>query len=872
MTDLSDAFPGSRCRYLTLLSGLVLLQALLAVSQAAVPSAITGDGTLGTMVTQSGTIYTITEGTRPGNGPNLFHSFDRFSVGTGDTARFSGPTGITNILSRVTGGQPSAIDGRLQSTMPGANLYLLNPSGVLFGPNAVLDVGGSFHVSTADYLRFGDGATFAANLGQASVLTVAPPTAFGFLGQTPAPITIQGSALKVPEGNALSVVGGDLTMTGGTLHALSGRIQLVSVASPGEVGFSRLELAPELQVDSLTRLGRLALSQGALLDASGNGGGTVLLRGGHFLMDGSSIHANTLGDLDGASVGIDIRVAAEAVIVNQAGITTESLGAGHAGELRLVASSVHLDDSFLGSIPSSISGTAGNIDVRVGRLTLTDGARISSDAHNTGPAGDVTIMATDAILLAGHRITFPFGPNSPIPRVSQISSQFIGEGPGGRVVIVTPSLRMDEGLILANSTGRGGDIEVRVGRLTLTEGAQIGSNSVAGQGGDLLLTATESATIAGQSHTAELPAGASSRDGRAPSGVFSQTIGLGNGGRVSITTPRLSMAEGSRVAVDTGSDGRAGDIHLQVGTLSIASGAQITSSSGFTQLLLLHVGTGPGGNITIAAEDVVSIAGQNSGLFSETKGPGRGGDIALQAGKLRLTDGAMISATSFGLGNAGNLHLAATEVSLRGHSTITTAAAQASGGNMALRAGLLLLLEESTLSASVAGGPETVGGTLTLDAPFIISEGSQISAKAFAGRGGTISLGAEVFLADPASVVSASSELGISGTVAIQAPVTSLSGTLAPLPQAFVSAVALLPVRCAARWSGGKASSLVLGGRGGLPLEPGSVLPSPLALGEQLMADLTVTGAPSRQESIARFALLAGHEKTFPRLAGDCAH
>jgi hypothetical protein len=167
-------------------------------------------------------------------------------------------------------------------------------------------------------------------------------------------------------------------------------MQLASVASPGEVVFSPLDLAPDLHVDSFTRLGRLELSQSAFLEASGHGGGTVLMRGGRFLVGGSLIHANTLGDLEGASVGIDIRVAAEAVIVNQAGITTASMGAGRAGELRLMASSVHLDNAFLGSIPSSISGTAGTIDVRVGRLTLTRGARISSDAHNVGPAGDVT--------------------------------------------------------------------------------------------------------------------------------------------------------------------------------------------------------------------------------------------------------------------------------------------------------------------------------------------------------------------------------------------------------------------------------------------------------------------------------------------------
>jgi filamentous hemagglutinin family protein len=185
--------------------------------------------------TFTGSTHTITGGTRPNNGPNLFHSFDRFSIGTGDTVTFTGPAGIANILSRVTGGQRSEIDGRLQSTIPGANLFLLNPSGVLFGPNASLAVSGSFHVSTADVLRFADEAKFFTSLGQASVLTVASPAAFGFLGSDPAPITLQGLMIAVPTGRAVSVVGGDITMAGGTLQAAAGQLQLVSVASPSAV-------------------------------------------------------------------------------------------------------------------------------------------------------------------------------------------------------------------------------------------------------------------------------------------------------------------------------------------------------------------------------------------------------------------------------------------------------------------------------------------------------------------------------------------------------------------------------------------------------------------------------------------------------------
>jgi large exoprotein involved in heme utilization and adhesion len=143
------------------------------------------------------------------------------------------------------------IDGFLPSKIDGANFYLLNPSVVLFGPNAILDVSGSFHVSTADFLRFTDEAKFSVYMGQESVLTVASPTAFGFLGNYPAAITLQGGFLqggflRVSEGKALSVAGGDVQVVGGWLKTPRGRIQLASMASPGEVMFSRLELAPDL--------------------------------------------------------------------------------------------------------------------------------------------------------------------------------------------------------------------------------------------------------------------------------------------------------------------------------------------------------------------------------------------------------------------------------------------------------------------------------------------------------------------------------------------------------------------------------------------------------------------------------------------------
>jgi len=213
-------------------SVLLFLSSLPMISQAQ----ITLDGSLGYRGALHGPNYTISDKVGQIRGSNLFHSFGQFNLSKGESATFTGPNTIANILSRVTGGSPSNIDGTIRSQIPKANFYLINPSGVMFGPNASLDVSGSFHVSTADYLRLADGATFSAHPAVPTVLSVAPPAAFGFLGPTPAAVSIQGSALHVPPGQTLSVIGGDVEIVGGVLVAAGGRINLASVATAGEVG------------------------------------------------------------------------------------------------------------------------------------------------------------------------------------------------------------------------------------------------------------------------------------------------------------------------------------------------------------------------------------------------------------------------------------------------------------------------------------------------------------------------------------------------------------------------------------------------------------------------------------------------------------
>jgi large exoprotein involved in heme utilization and adhesion len=205
--------------------------------------------------------------------------------------------------------------------------------------------------------------------------------------------------------------------------------------------------------------------------------------------------------------------------------------------------------------------------------------------------------------------------------------------------------------------------------------------------------------------------------------------------------------------------------------------------------------------------------------------------VTLQARRVDLTDGATIAAASTGAGNAGNITITSQDSFLSTHGSVVTRATQADGGNIQITAPHFLRLRDSAITAEVGGGAMTVGGNITVDPQFVVLQNSQISANAFEGKGGNIHIQAQqVFLADPASTVSASSEKGINGQVNIQTPVTNLSGSLVPLPQAFARPATLLSTRCAERLRAGTVSSLVVRGRDGVPPHPGGVVPLLLAL------------------------------------------
>jgi hypothetical protein len=248
-----------------------------------------------------------------------------------------------------------------------------------------------------------------------------------------------------------------------------------------------------------------------------------------------------------------------------------------------------------------------------------------------------------------------------------------------------------------------------------------------------------------------------------------------------------------------------------------------------------------------AAADSLVISEPGSGIFTGSQGSGLGGDLLIQVRNLQLTEDAAISAQSSGSGNAGTIRLVITDTFLSEGGSVTTEAAQASGGNIEMIAQDIVRLQDSLITATVRGGPGTVGGNIIIDAEFVIMENSQIVSNAFRGRGGDISITAEALLQDSTSVVSAialDSEVGIDGEVDIRAPIADLSETVTALSQDFKQAAALLRQRCAERLREGEISSFVLAGRDGVPLEPDGLLPDPLVQEPPIGASLSSVGSP----------------------------
>ncbi|MEP7153315.1 MAG: hypothetical protein ABI856_16555, partial [Nitrospira sp.] len=273
---------------------------------------------------------------------------------------------------------------------------------------------------------------------------------------------------------------------------------------------------------------------------------------------------------------------------------------------------------------------------------------------------------------------------------------------------------------------------------------------------------------------------------------------------------------------------RPASVTMTADTITVTNSPKINTDS---------AGGAPAGQIALTAKNLTLDHG--SVVSTSSSGTGSGGPIAITGSEgVFVKNGSTITANSSGQGNAGNITIHAGAQFLSHNSAITTEAAQASGGSIFIQATDSIRLINSQLNTSVQGGPDTSGGNITLDPAVVTLQNSQVRADAVQGNGGNINIIAGTFLVDPTSVVSASSQFGLSGSVNIQSPLSNLSGTMATLPQQPLQGQNLMRQRCAAQVNG-QLSSLVVAGRDALPVEPGGWLMSPLAFSSDISAPVT---------------------------------
>ncbi|WP_276751701.1 beta strand repeat-containing protein [Chlorogloeopsis fritschii] len=540
----------------------------------------------------------IDDGTTRGS--NLFHSFAEFNVGANRGVYFSNPAGIENILTRVTGTNRSNIQGRL-GVLGNANLFFINPNGIIFGPNARLDVGGSFIGSTADSIQFADGSLFSTKVAESTpLLTVSIPVGLQ-MRANPESITMQGvsgffSSLRglgliVPPGKTLALVGGDITLEGAFLNAPGGRIELGSVAGNSLVNLSPTNQGWTVNYQGVKNFRNIQISRSFVdISIEDNSGipvipdkGNIAIRASVLDIGRSSIvRANTFTSAPGGDINIDVQ---RLTIREGAFVSSRAFDSGAAGNLTVNASEeVQVIGTTSGLFVSGLStsseqgatGAAGNLTINTSKLLVRDGAVVSTDTYGSGQGGNLTVNATDEI-------------------------QVIGTSPRGQ----SPTKLSTSAL--PGSTGTAGDLTINTATLIVRDGAQIGAGTFgAGNGGNLTVNASKKVLLTGSSIT-----------GQFPSGLFTsaQPGSTGAAGDITINTPTFKIQDGAGISVRSRGKGFAGNLNINADSIRLENKGTITAEAS----------SGSGGDIYLNVQDYLLMGDES--IISATALDGDGGNI-----------------------------------------------------------------------------------------------------------------------------------------------------------------------------------------------------------------------------------------------------
>ena len=528
-------------------------------------------------------------------GSNLFHSFRDFNIPEGQSLYFQNPIDIRNIIGRVTGRSPSNLEGTLGVSGGTANVFLINPNGIIFGANARLDVKGSFVATTASAIQFGTQGFFSSSAPESPSLLTVNPSALLFNQVAHAPIDNRSTALldsgrqglQVPEGQSLLLVGGNVNLAGGGVNAAGGRVELGAVAGTGTVALSLDNNDLSLSFPATLDRADISLTNGATVNTSGERGGSIQIWGRRvFINSGAQVAAFTKGAEPGGSLAVN------------ASESLELIGSVRFGNL---------------STLSSGDGKAGDLIISTRNLRVLDGAQIFAGTLGNGSGGQLIVNASESAEVAG---IDSIGGGS-----SNLSNFTGGAGQAGNLTVNTKRLIVRDGGLLSTQSILVRDKSFRVISLS------------SGEGGNLTINASDSVELIRQGF------------------ILASTEGNpGNPGNITINTNRLIVQDESGIGASSGGAGNAGNIVVQARSVALKNQSQIGATTtesqggnitlqGVNRLLLRQgssisttAGTdqagGDGGDITIDAKFIVAVPQEDSNITANAF-LGRGGNVRI---------------------------------------------------------------------------------------------------------------------------------------------------------------------------------------------------------------------------------------------------
>lgn len=772
---------------------------------------------------------------------NLFHSFEQLSLGVGETLRFTGSAAIENLVARVTGGAASIIEGVIRSDLPNANLFLMNPAGLRFvgvesGARDPVVTPRSFFASTADALQFSDGRVFAALGGEDVSLLVATPSAWGFDGGGIGSIEVSRARfLQVDEGETLSLVASDITVTdGSTLQAPGGRVDLAALGRADAVvplgldAFSVVGLDPDalggIRIDAGVESGSSLRTGTDVIGRADDPLGRVVIRGGSLqVLEASSIVSS--GQAVVGTPAIDIEVAGAVNLTGIATLASSSTEAEGPGGIRIVAERVAIDgplaevsvEGLDGAAPGTLevrateievanggslittafgSQAGADIDLQAQRLVVRDGALVETSTRGSGTSGAMHVALLDpdeSLRLTGGgqlgSVTTGAGAGGDVDVVA--AGSILLEGEGERAGTTVPSLlfsrsgRGPGGLAAGGDAGR---LDVTARAVSLTGPSAISTRAFGeGRSGVVTIDAAESILLEGTAEGApEISARTVDGDG---GGVLEGEPGL------VLRTAQLELRDGAAVSTSSSGRGRGADVRVEADAVVVSSAAGHATAGFFSEALAtgggaFAPGDGDTGAIELRVGRIDLLAGGEISI--ETQGPGAGQSISVSArDSIRIAGGTIRSnAAPLATASAGDIGLASNgDVTISQGSTLTSESESlflgsgADAGEIAVAAGGALTIEAAEVRARAENA---AGGRIDLSsADRITLRDARVETSVLGsltdGDAGNIRLAAPVIVLDESTVLSRA-VLGDGGDIDLLADV--LAASAGPPPDA----------------------------------------------------------------------------------------